>query len=83
MEDWHLSRNVPITLFLLLIIQAVSVMGAFTEVEVGVEQNAKDIVEVEDKLDTLDARQRDLQVKVARIDENILQMKAWMEQDRK
>jgi Na+-transporting methylmalonyl-CoA/oxaloacetate decarboxylase gamma subunit len=83
MEDWHLSKNVPITLFLLLIIQAVSVMGAFTEVEVGVEQNAKDIVEVEDKLDALDVRQRDLQVKVARIDENILQMKAWMEQDRK
>ena len=83
MEDWHLSRNVPITLFLLLIIQAVSVMGAFTEVEVGVEQNAKDIVEVEDKLDALDVRQRDLQVKVARIDENILQMKAWMEQDRR
>ncbi len=82
MEDWHLSKNVPITLFLLLIIHAVNVMGAFTEVEVGVVQNAKDIVKVDNKVDKLDARQRELQVQVARIDENVMQMKAWMEQDR-
>lgn len=57
-------------------------MGAFTEVEVGVVQNAKDIVKVDQKVDKLDARQRELQVQVARIDENVMQMKAWMEQDR-
>ena len=57
-------------------------MGAFTEVEVGVVQNAKDIVKVDHKVDKLDARQRELQVQVARIDENVMQMKAWMEQDR-
>jgi len=82
MEDWHLSKNVPITLFVLLAVHAINVMGAFTEVEVGVDQNAKDIVKVDNKLEQLDARQRDLQVQVARIDENVMQMKAWMEQDR-
>lgn len=82
MEDWHLSKNVPITLFVLLIIHAINVMGAFTEVEVGVSQNAKDISKVTNSFEKLDARQRDLEVRVARIDENVMQMKAWMEQER-
>jgi hypothetical protein len=82
MEDWHLSKNVPITLFVLLIIHAINVMGAFTEVEVGVSQNAKDISKVTDNFEKLDARQRDLEVRVARIDENVMQMKAWMEEKR-
>jgi len=82
MEDWHLSKNVPITLFVLLIIHAINVMGAFTEVEVGVSQNAKDISKVTNSFEKLDARQRDLEVRVARIDENVMQMKAWMEEKR-
>ncbi len=82
MEDWHLSKNVPITLFVLLAVHAINVMGAFTEVEVGVSQNAKDISQVEQTVAQLDDRQRDLQVRVARIDENVMQMKAWMEQER-
>ena len=79
MEDWHLSKNVPITLFLLLIIQAVSVMGAFTEVEVGVEQNAKDISEVDVKIGKLDERQRKHEVTIARMDENIIQIMSILE----
>ena len=54
MENWHLSRNVPIALFLGLVVQAVSVSGAFTKVEVGVEQNAKDITSLENTIDKLD-----------------------------
>mgnify|MGYP003127802415 FL=1 len=82
MEDWHLSKNVPITLFVLLAFHAINVMGAFTEVEVGVSQNAKDIAKVSNNFDKLDARQRDLEVRVARIDENVMQIKAWMEEKR-
>jgi hypothetical protein len=82
MEDWHLSKNVPITLFVLLAFHAINVMGAFTEVEVGVNQNAKDIAKVSNSFDKLDARQRDLEVRVARIDENVMQIKAWMEEKR-
>ena len=82
MEDWHLSRNVPIAIFLALVVQAVSVSGAFREVEVGVAQNAKDITNIETTIDRLDANQRALEIKIARIDENIIQMKEWMEKDR-
>ena len=82
MEDWHLSKNVPITLFVLLAFHAINVMGAFTEVEVGVNQNAKDIAKVSNNFEKLDARQRDLEVRVARIDENVMQIKAWMEEKR-
>ena len=57
-------------------------MGAFTEVEVGVNQNAKDIAKVSNNFEKLDARQRDLEVRVARIDENVMQIKAWMEEKR-
>lgn len=81
MENWHLSRNVPIALFLGLVVQAVSVSGAFTKVEVGVEQNAKDITSIENTIDKLDSNQRAMQIKLARIDENIMQMYKWMEQD--
>lgn len=81
MEDWHLSRNVPIAIFLALAVQAVSVSGAFREVEVGVAQNAKDITGLESTIQKLDANQRTIELKLARIDENIIQMYKWMEQD--
>jgi hypothetical protein len=81
MEDWHLSRNVPITLFIMLLLQAFSVMGAFTEVEVGVEQNAKDIGEVDTKLEKLDQRQRKHEVTIARMDENIIHIMSILEKD--
>ncbi|MDA7745064.1 hypothetical protein N8909_00490 [bacterium] len=79
MEDWHLSRNVPITLFLLLAVQAVTVTGAFTEVEVGVEQNAKDIDDITSVVMGLDNRQRDHEVRLARMDENIIHIRELLE----
>ena len=79
MEDWHLSRNVPITLFLLLAVQTVTVTGAFTEVEVGVEQNAKDIDDISSLVTSLDTRQRDHEVRLARMDENIIHIRELLE----
>ena len=81
MENWHLSRNVPIALFLALVVQAVSVSGAFTKVEVGVEQNAKDISEVDFKVEKLDQRQRKHEVTIARMDENIIHIMSLLERD--
>lgn len=79
MEDWHLSKNVPITLFLLLIIQTVSVSGAFTEVEVGVKENAKDIANNTGKTDALEKRTNTIEVRLARMDENIIHIKEMLE----
>tara|TARA_A200000159_G_scaffold139568_1_gene141168 strand:- start:995 stop:1243 length:249 start_codon:yes stop_codon:yes gene_type:complete len=79
MENWHLSRNVPIALFLALVVQAVSVSGAFTKVEVGVEQNSKDIVAVGERVSVLDNRQREHEVRLARMDENIIHIRELLE----
>ena len=79
MENWHLSRNVPIALFLGLVLQAVSVSGAFTKVEVGVKQNAKDIVAVDQRIDVLDDRQREHEIRLARMDENIIHIRELLE----
>jgi hypothetical protein len=79
MENWHLSRNVPIALFLALVVQAVSVSGAFTKVEVGVEQNSKDIVAVGERVSYLDTRQREHEVRLARMDENIIHIRELLE----
>ena len=82
MENWHLSRNVPIALFLALVVQAVSVSGAFTKVEVGVEQNSKDIVAVGERVSVLDNRQREHEVRLARMDENIIHIRELLESQR-
>ncbi len=79
MENWHLSRNVPIALFVGLLVQTVSVSGAFTRVEVGVEQNTKDIASVDSRVYELDARQREHQVTIARMDQNIIHIKEMLE----
>ena len=79
MENWHLSRNVPIALFVGLLVQTVSVSGAFTRVEVGVEQNTKDIASVDIRVSQLDARQREHQVTIARMDQNIIHIKEMLE----
>jgi hypothetical protein len=79
MENWHLSRNVPIALFLALVVQAVSVSGAFTKVEVGVAENAKDIVALGQSVSFLDDRQREHEVRLARMDENIIHIRELLE----
>ena len=79
MENWHLSRNVPIALFLALVVQAVSVSGAFTKVEVGVAENAKDIVELSQSVTFLDDRQREHEIRLARMDENIIHIRELLE----
>jgi len=79
MENWHLSRNVPIALFLALVVQAVSVSGAFTKVEVGVAENAKDIVALNQSVLFLDDRQREHEVRLARMDENIIHIRELLE----
>lgn len=79
MENWHLSRNVPIALFLALVVQAVSVSGAFTKVEVGVAENAKDIVALGQSVTFLDDRQREHEVRLARMDENIIHIRELLE----
>ena len=79
MENWHLSRNVPIALFLALVVQAVSVSGAFTKVEVGVAENAKDIFALGQSVSFLDDRQREHEVRLARMDENIIHIRELLE----
>ena len=79
MENWHLSRNVPIALFVGLLVQTVSVSGAFTRVEVGVEQNTKNIEAVDERVNKLDARQREHEVTIARMDENIIHIRELLD----
>lgn len=79
MENWHLSKSVPVTFFLALVIQTVSVAGNFKEVEVGVVENAKDIVRNEEKVNALDKRMQAQEVRIARMDENIIHIRELLE----
>jgi uncharacterized membrane protein YciS (DUF1049 family) len=79
MENWHLSKSVPVTFFLALVIQTVSVAGNFKEVEVGVVENAKDIVRNEEKVAALEKTMQSQEVRIARMDENIIHIRELLE----
>lgn len=79
MENWHLSKSVPVTFFLALVIQTVSVASNFKEVEVGVVENAKDIVRNEEKVAALEKTMQSQEVRIARMDENIIHIRELLE----
>jgi len=82
-EPWHLSKNVPITFILAIIIQSVGVVWFVSGLESSVNTNVRDIARHEIRIAEIEKTQQAMAILNARIDENIKAIREMMETARR
>ena len=70
-DNWHLSKSVPLTLILGLLIQAAAIVWTVSTMTSDIEVNASKIVEVQQRMGRVEDAVHGQAVSMARIDENI------------
>jgi len=70
-NNWHLSKSVPVSLILALVIQAAAIVWTVSQMQSNIEANAMSIVKIETRTEKLELAVQGQAVALARIDENI------------
>jgi len=70
-ESWHLSKSVPVTLIVAIVLQTISLVWYVSSLDSSVKNNARDLVRQETRINTLEKTVQMQSVSLGRIDENI------------
>lgn len=70
-EPWHLSKSVPISFIFAILMQTVALVWFISSLNGEVQNNSKELVRHETRLDSLEAIVQTQAVTLARLDENI------------
>lgn len=80
--QWHLSKSVPVTFILAIVMQTIALVWFVASLDSEIENNTRELVRHETRLIALEASVQAQAVAMARIDENINAIKTMMERDR-
>ena len=78
-NEWHLSKGVPMTLIMAVVIQTFGVVWFVSNLESNVNTNVRDIARHEIRIAKLEETQQQMAILNARIDENIKAIRIMME----
>jgi hypothetical protein len=78
-ESWHLSKAIPISFILAIVVQTMSLVVFITMLSGDVAQNTKDIQYNTDNAALLGRTVQSQEVTLGRIDENIKAIKEFLE----
>ena len=81
-ESWHLSKNIPITFVLAIVLQSIGVVWFVSGLEASVNINVRDIARHEIRIAEIEKTQQAMAILNARIDENIKAIREMMETSR-
>ena len=70
-NNWHLSKSVPVTLIVALVLQASAIVWTVSQMQSSIEANAMSIVKIETRTGKLELAVQGQAIALARIDENI------------
>jgi len=70
-ESWHLSKSVPITLIVGLVVQVIGVVWMFSQMSSDVENNSKRLDHVEVKVNEITDRAQQQAIQLSRIEAQI------------
>ena len=70
-NSWHLSKSVPVSLILALVIQAAAIVWTVSQMQSSIAANASSILKIETRTEKLELAVQGQAVALARIDENI------------
>ena len=70
-NSWHLSKSVPVSLIVALVLQAAAIVWTVSQMQSSIAANANSIVRIEIRTEKLEMAVQGQAVALARIDENI------------
>ena len=70
-DEWHLSKSVPISFILAIVAQTVALIWFVATLRNDVDNNAKQLIRHETRIETVEATIQSQAVMLARIDENL------------
>lgn len=79
-EPWHLSKSVPLSIIFAVVAQTITLVWFIAGLNASIEQNTRDIVRHETRLETLEISVQNQAIAVARMDENIQAIRTMLEQ---
>lgn len=79
-EPWHLSKSVPLSIILAVVAQTVTLVWFIAGLNASIDQNARDLVRHETRIETLEASVQSQAVSIGRMDENIQAIRSMLEQ---
>ena len=81
-DSWHLSKSVPISFILAIVLQTFGVIWYVSNLDASVNINVRDIARHEIRIAEIEKTQQELALMNARIDENIKAIRDMMEERR-
>ena len=85
MEDtpWHLNKSIPLTFILAIIGQTIALVWFVSSLNSSIDNNTRDIMRHEARINTLEKVVQQQAVTMGRIDENIKSIRMMMEASRR
>ena len=78
-NSWHLSKSVPVTLIVALVLQAAAIVWTVSQMQSSIEANASNIIRLETRTEKLELLVQNQAVALARIDDNIKAIRTHVE----
>ena len=78
-NSWHLSKSVPVSLIVALVLQASAIVWTVSQMQSSIEANAMSIVKIETRTGKLELAVQGQAIALARIDENIKAIRTSVE----
>jgi len=82
-QGWHLSKSVPATFVLAILVQTVGLVWYMSSLDANVTTNAREIARQEIRINEIEKTSQIQAVMLGRIDENIKAIRDVVEQMRK
>ena len=79
-ESWHLSKSVPITFIVAIVMQTVALVWYVSTLDSSIKQNARDITKHEARIEALEKTVQSQAVTLGRIDETLKAIRDLVEQ---
>jgi NhaP-type Na+/H+ or K+/H+ antiporter len=78
-EQWPLTKSVPLTFIFAILLQTMTLVWFIANLNSNVEDNAREIVRHETRIQSLETAVQSQAVAVARMDENIQAIRSMIE----
>jgi len=78
-EQWHLSKSVPVTLIMGLLIQAVAIVWTVSTMSAGIEENKNDILRNETRIGVVENKEMDLALSMVRMETTLVSIEKILE----
>ena len=79
-EPWHLSKSVPLSIIFAVVVQTVTLVWFIAGLNASIDQNSRDLVRHETRIEALESIVQTQAVAMARMDENIQAIRTMLEQ---